>query len=52
MSYFILNSIYTELRGSPRYARNAYFKIKVGGHTFKTVIFKRKSEFDKWVYIN
>ena len=52
LSHFILDSIYTELRDAPTDARNAYFKIKVGRHTFKTIIFKRKTENHNWVYIN
>lgn len=52
LSHFILDCIRVELRGSPTYATRAQFKIRVGKYTFKTIIFKRKSEFDKWVYIN
>lgn len=52
LSMFILDCIRAELRASPCYARNAYFKIKVGGHQFQTIVFKRKTENHNWVYIN
>lgn len=52
LSHFILDCIRAELRGSPTYATRAQFQIKVGGHQFKTIIFKRKTENHKWVYIN
>jgi hypothetical protein len=51
VSISILNNIRDELRNAPTRARNAYFKINVGGHNFKTIHFNRKSEFDDWVYM-
>jgi hypothetical protein len=51
LSHFILDSIYTELRDAPTDARNAYFKIKVGGHNFQTIRFKRHGIYNEWFYM-